>query len=265
MASDTATDLRVERKPKLSEQRRRGDPRAGARRRDPAGPEAADREPADRDLRRQPHRRSARRWPRWPPTAWSNRARAPASSSSSTSRRPSARSASEIGNKISHRAQRARGAPGHRDRKRRPCRDPPQRRAGGARSRRPSSSSSGCCSTASRPARPTSPSTAPSPAATNNPFYVEMLDALGRRAIPCDVTSPWVDRTACCPTSTRRAAARASGHPERHLGRRRRSRARRDARASSASQQRYRERLHGRQADYSDRSGHGPQPGADRR
>ena len=28
-------------------------------------------------------------------------------------------------------------------------------------------------------------------AATNNPIYVEMLDALGERAIPCDVTSPW--------------------------------------------------------------------------
>jgi GntR family transcriptional repressor for pyruvate dehydrogenase complex len=28
-------------------------------------------------------------------------------------------------------------------------------------------------------------------AATNNPFYVEVLDALGMRAIPCDVTSPW--------------------------------------------------------------------------
>ena len=28
-------------------------------------------------------------------------------------------------------------------------------------------------------------------AATNNPFYVEVLDALGTRAIPCDVTSPW--------------------------------------------------------------------------
>ncbi|UCI08449.1 FadR/GntR family transcriptional regulator [Mesorhizobium sp. B1-1-8] len=27
--------------------------------------------------------------------------------------------------------------------------------------------------------------------ATNNPFYVEMLDMLGRRAIPCDVTSQW--------------------------------------------------------------------------
>lgn len=28
-------------------------------------------------------------------------------------------------------------------------------------------------------------------AATNNPFYVEVLDALGSRTIPCDVASPW--------------------------------------------------------------------------
>ena len=27
--------------------------------------------------------------------------------------------------------------------------------------------------------------------ATSNPFYVEVLDALGARTIPCDVTSPW--------------------------------------------------------------------------
>jgi len=27
--------------------------------------------------------------------------------------------------------------------------------------------------------------------ATNNPFYVEVLDALGSRTIPCDTTSPW--------------------------------------------------------------------------
>ena len=26
---------------------------------------------------------------------------------------------------------------------------------------------------------------------TSNPFYVEVLDALGSRTIPCDVTSPW--------------------------------------------------------------------------
>jgi len=28
-------------------------------------------------------------------------------------------------------------------------------------------------------------------AATNNPFYIEVLDALGGRTIPCDVASPW--------------------------------------------------------------------------
>lgn len=28
-------------------------------------------------------------------------------------------------------------------------------------------------------------------AATNNPFYVEVLDSLGSRTIPCDITSPW--------------------------------------------------------------------------
>jgi len=28
-------------------------------------------------------------------------------------------------------------------------------------------------------------------AATNNPFYMEILQALGDRTIPCDVTSPW--------------------------------------------------------------------------
>lgn len=28
-------------------------------------------------------------------------------------------------------------------------------------------------------------------AATNNPFYIDVLDALGSRTIPCDVASPW--------------------------------------------------------------------------
>ncbi|MDP2778803.1 FadR/GntR family transcriptional regulator [Devosia sp.] len=28
-------------------------------------------------------------------------------------------------------------------------------------------------------------------AATNNPFYIEVLDGLGSRTIPCDVVSPW--------------------------------------------------------------------------
>ena len=33
-------------------------------------------------------------------------------------------------------------------------------------------------------------------AATNNPFYVEVLEALGGRTIPCDVASPWGTETA---------------------------------------------------------------------
>ena len=28
-------------------------------------------------------------------------------------------------------------------------------------------------------------------AATNNPFYIDVLDGLGSRTIPCDVASPW--------------------------------------------------------------------------
>ena len=32
-------------------------------------------------------------------------------------------------------------------------------------------------------------------AATNNPFYVEVLEALGGRTIPCDVASPWGTET----------------------------------------------------------------------
>ena len=34
-------------------------------------------------------------------------------------------------------------------------------------------------------------------AATNNPFYLEVLDALGSRTIPCDVTSPMNTRWGC--------------------------------------------------------------------
>jgi GntR family transcriptional regulator, transcriptional repressor for pyruvate dehydrogenase complex len=32
-------------------------------------------------------------------------------------------------------------------------------------------------------------------AATNNPFYIEVLDGLGSRTIPCDVASPWGTET----------------------------------------------------------------------
>lgn len=84
--------------------------------------------------------------------------------------------------------------------------------------------------------------------ATNNPFYVEVLDALGMRAIPCDVGSPWgtdyelsrkyqeglqrehlaiLNAISSCDPEKARAAMRA------HL---------------AASQERYRARLAGQQA-----------------
>ncbi|WP_394891433.1 FadR/GntR family transcriptional regulator [Mesorhizobium sp. AaZ16] len=87
-------------------------------------------------------------------------------------------------------------------------------------------------------------------AATNNPFYVEVLDALGSRTIPCDVASPWgtesvltheyqvglqrehlaiLNAISASDPDSARAAMRA------HL---------------SASQERYRARLNGQQAEY---------------
>jgi len=87
--------------------------------------------------------------------------------------------------------------------------------------------------------------------ATNNPFYVEMLDVLGRRAIPCDVTSPWS-------TELVQSDEYQRGLQREHLvilnsisaGD---AEAARDAMRVhlSASQQRYRERLQARQAHYS--------------
>jgi len=87
-------------------------------------------------------------------------------------------------------------------------------------------------------------------AATNNPFYVEVLDALGSRTIPCDVTSPWGTDSVL----TREyqeglqrehlviLRAISLGDPEA---------ARAGMRAHlSASQQRYRERLNGRYEEY---------------
>jgi GntR family transcriptional regulator, transcriptional repressor for pyruvate dehydrogenase complex len=88
--------------------------------------------------------------------------------------------------------------------------------------------------------------------ATNNPFYVEMLDVLGRRAIPCDVTSPWSTELAQSDAYQRGLQdehlvilnAITSGDAES---------AREAMRAHlSASQQRYRERLHARQVFYAD-------------
>jgi DNA-binding FadR family transcriptional regulator len=87
-------------------------------------------------------------------------------------------------------------------------------------------------------------------AATNNPFYVEVLDALGSRTIPCDITSPWGTESVltreyqeglqrehlvilnAVSASDPQAARDAMRH---HL---------------TASQDRYRRRLRGQQADY---------------
>ncbi|TIU79581.1 MAG: FadR family transcriptional regulator, partial [Mesorhizobium sp.] len=88
--------------------------------------------------------------------------------------------------------------------------------------------------------------------ATNNPFYVEMLDVLGRRAIPCDVTSPWSTELAQSDLYQRGLQgehlvilnAIISGDAES---------AREAMRAHlTASQQRYRERLHARQSFYAE-------------
>lgn len=86
--------------------------------------------------------------------------------------------------------------------------------------------------------------------ATNNPYYVDVLDALGTRAIPCDVASPWgtdsvlseayqmglqrehyaiLQAISAGDADAARAAMRA------HL---------------TASQERYHKRLNGQQADY---------------
>ncbi|WEX08778.1 FadR/GntR family transcriptional regulator [Chelativorans sp. AA-79] len=86
--------------------------------------------------------------------------------------------------------------------------------------------------------------------ATNNPFYVEVLDALGMRAIPCDITSPWgtdsvlsreyqeglqVEHLAILKAISAGDAEAARQAMRHHL---------------TASQQRYRTRLNGQQADY---------------
>jgi GntR family transcriptional regulator, transcriptional repressor for pyruvate dehydrogenase complex len=87
-------------------------------------------------------------------------------------------------------------------------------------------------------------------AATNNPFYVEVLDALGMRAIPCDITSPWG-------TDSVLARDYQEGLQEEHLTILKAISAG-DPEAArqamrhhlSASQQRYYARLNDQQADY---------------
>jgi GntR family transcriptional regulator, transcriptional repressor for pyruvate dehydrogenase complex len=87
-------------------------------------------------------------------------------------------------------------------------------------------------------------------AATNNPFYVEVLDALGMRAIPCDITSPWG-------TDSVLTREYQEGLQHEHLAILRAitagdpDAAREAMRAHlSASQKRYRARLKGQQEDY---------------
>jgi DNA-binding FadR family transcriptional regulator len=86
--------------------------------------------------------------------------------------------------------------------------------------------------------------------ATNNPFYVEVLDALGSRTIPCDVTSPWG-------TDSMLTRTYLEGLQREHLVILRAisgsdpEAARAGMRAHlSASQERYRGRLRGRQEEY---------------
>ena len=88
-------------------------------------------------------------------------------------------------------------------------------------------------------------------AATNNPFYVDVLEALGTRAIPCDVTSPWG-------TDSVLSREYQEGLQQEHLAILRAissgdpDTARTAMRMHlSASQQRYRARLSDQQADYS--------------
>ncbi len=87
-------------------------------------------------------------------------------------------------------------------------------------------------------------------AATNNPFYVEIIDALGDRTIPCDRNSPWYSIEVLSHeylTGLQREhililEAISAGDPD----------AARDAMRAhlTAAQQRYRKRLSGQQADY---------------
>jgi len=86
--------------------------------------------------------------------------------------------------------------------------------------------------------------------ATNNPFYVEVLDALGSRTIPCDVTSPWGTDSVLTREYQQGLQrehlvilrAISNGDPD----------AARDGMRAhlTASQQRYRDRLDGRYEEY---------------
>ena len=172
--------------------------------------------------------------------------------------------ASEMGTQDLDRAQRARGAPGDRDRIGRARRHPPQCGAG---SGDPGSllriRAAAAQQRADRPL-PTSPSTGPSPA----PPTIRSMS----RCSTCSAGAPsraTLPRhgppNSCSPTNYQRGLQRehlvilnaiSAGDAE----------AARDAMRVhlSASQQRYRERLQARQAYYSAHSDHGRRQGADR-
>ncbi len=177
--------------------RGRGAARAGAGGRDRARPEAADRGPVDRDLRRQPHRHPrgdgdarGRRAGRAAPGRRRLRAR-------HIRRSPSARSAAISATRISQAINvlevrmgieiESAGLAALRRNAAQEARDPGSllrvRAAAGAR--RADRQGRLRLSPRDRRRRPTIP------------FYVEMLDALGDRTIPCDITSPW-DRPKSC-------------------------------------------------------------------
>ncbi len=219
-----------------------------ARRRDRARPETADRKPADRDLRRQPHRH-----PRGDRHAGGRRAgRIAAGRRRLRARAPGLdvrRAQPEIGSKVSqalnvlevrmgieiesaglaamrrNAAQEARIQEAFFEFERLLNLGEPTGKADFAFHRAIAS-------------------------ATNNPFYVEMLDALGDRTIPCDVTSPWYSSSVLSTqylTGLQREhlvilKAISAGDAE----------AARDAMRAHliASQERYRKRLTSQQAEY---------------
>ena len=86
--------------------------------------------------------------------------------------------------------------------------------------------------------------------ATNNPFYVEVLDALGSRTIPCDITNPW-GTDSVLTRDYQEGLQREHLVILRAISRGDADAARDGMRAHlSASQQRYRERLNGQYEDY---------------
>ena len=216
MASEAAVDLRVERRPKLSESVVAAIACPDPVRRIRARPETADREPIDRSIRRQPDGD-----PRGDRDAGGRRAGGGKAGCGCVRAwtippGPSARSATNMGNKISHALNVLEVRMGIEIES-----------AGLAALRRNSAQqaliqeaffeferllelrqATGKADFAFHRAIA---------AATNNPFYVEVLDALGSRTIPCDVISPWGTESVLTRRLPGRAAARTPRYSERNL------------------------------------------------